>query len=76
MNGIPNEFSSPMGILMGIVMIITSIVITGISLLIALKETPASQMLAKAPKPGKKVFIERITFIWNRLSFSFCRTFY
>lgn len=70
MNGIPNEYSSPMGIIMGIVMIVVSIVITLVSILIALRETPASQMLAKAPKPGKKILLEKISFIWKRLSFS------
>ncbi len=34
-----------------------------------LYETPASLMRPKAPAAGKKVFIEKIGFIWNRLSF-------
>ena len=70
MNGIPNAYISPMGIIMGILMIIVAISITVIALLNALKETPASQMLAKAPKPGKKILLEHMTFIWKRLSFS------
>lgn len=32
-------------------------------------ETPASLLRPKAPKAGKKVIIEKIPFIWNRLSF-------
>lgn len=35
----------------------------------ALKETPASLMRPKAPKAGKRVFIERLTFIWKRMNF-------
>ncbi|RBP66009.1 putative ABC transport system permease protein [Alkalibaculum bacchi] len=35
-----------------------------------LKETPALLMRPKAPKAGKKIFLEKINFIWNRLSFS------
>ena len=35
----------------------------------ALKETPASLMRPKAPKAGKRVLIERIPFIWNRMNF-------
>lgn len=35
----------------------------------ALKETPASLMRPKAPKAGKRVFLEKITFLWNRMSF-------
>lgn len=35
----------------------------------ALKESPSQLMLPKAPPPGKKVLLERMPFIWNRLSF-------
>ena len=34
-----------------------------------LREPPAALMRPKAPKAGKRVFLERIGFIWNRLSF-------
>lgn len=33
------------------------------------KETPASLLKAKAPKPGKKIFLEHIPFIWKHLKF-------
>ena len=35
-----------------------------------LKENPSDLMRAKAPKIGKKIFLERITFIWKRLNFN------
>ncbi|MEA4912399.1 MAG: FtsX-like permease family protein [Oscillospiraceae bacterium] len=35
----------------------------------ALAEYPAALMLPKAPKPGKRILLEHIGFIWNRLSF-------
>ena len=35
-----------------------------------LAETPASLMRPPAPKEGKRILIERISFIWNHLSFS------
>ena len=35
-----------------------------------LKENPASLLRPKAPKNGKKVLLEHIPFIWNRLNFS------
>ncbi len=35
-----------------------------------LKESPASIMRPKAPPAGKRVLLERIPFLWNRLSFS------
>lgn len=38
------------------------------------KQTPAELLRPKSPKPGKKVIIERIPFIWNRLSFKYKST--
>lgn len=35
----------------------------------ALKETPASLMRPKAPKAGKRILLERIPFIWNKMNF-------
>lgn len=35
-----------------------------------LKNMPAVLMRPKAPKNGKRVILEKITFLWNRLSFS------
>ena len=35
-----------------------------------LKQKPATLMRPKAPKPGKRVLLERITFIWKRLNFT------
>ena len=40
-----------------------------------LKETPASIMKPEAPKPGKKIFLEKITAIWNKLPFRFKSSF-
>ncbi|MBF7096218.1 ABC transporter permease [Alkalibacter sp. M17DMB] len=34
-----------------------------------LKSTPATLMQPKAPKPGKRIFMERIGFLWNRMNF-------
>ncbi len=39
-----------------------------------LKEKPASLMLPKAPKVGKRILLERITFIWSRMKFSYKAT--
>lgn len=35
-----------------------------------LKESPAALMRPKSPKAGKRVLLERIGFIWNKLSFT------
>ena len=39
-----------------------------------LQETPASLMRPQAPKEGKRVLLERLTFIWKHLSFSWKST--
>ena len=38
------------------------------------REQPADLLHPKTPKAGKKVFLERIPFIWNRLSFKYKST--
>lgn len=35
-----------------------------------LKDVPANLMRPKEPKSGKKIFVEKITFIWKKLKFS------
>lgn len=45
--------------------------IATISVLVgSLRAQPASLLRPEAPKIGKRIFLERITFIWKRLSFS------
>ncbi|WP_423364664.1 FtsX-like permease family protein [Mycoplasma sp. P36-A1] len=40
-----------------------------------LRETPANLMRPKAPKLGKKIFLEKIPAIWSRLNFNYKVTF-
>lgn len=40
-----------------------------------LSETPASLMRPPSPKEGKRVLMERMTFLWSRLSFSWKSSF-
>ncbi len=40
-----------------------------------LRETPAQLMLPRAPKEGKRILLERITPLWQRVSFSWKVTF-
>lgn len=50
-----------------------SLCIIGATVYASFKElihTPATLMRPKAPKMGKRVFLERITFIWKRLTFT------
>lgn len=56
---------------LGFTLIVISIL--GATIYAVIKEliqTPATLMRPKSPKMGKRVFLEKITFIWKRLSFS------
>lgn len=54
-------------------LIIAFICIGGATILVAIKELknmPSVLMRPKAPKNGKKVLLERVSFIWKKLNFS------
>ena len=54
-------------------LVLMSFCMIGATIYVAWKElvnTPATLMRPKAPKMGKRVLLERITWIWKRLSFS------
>lgn len=46
------------------------ILTTYLTVIKVLREKPSELMRPKAPKTGKRVFLERIKFVWSRLSFS------
>ncbi|MEA4890145.1 MAG: FtsX-like permease family protein [Clostridiaceae bacterium] len=50
--------------------VVTTVSVTLMATLQELRATPAVLMQPKAPKPGKRIFLERIRFIWKKLSFS------
>lgn len=57
----------------GLGLLLISVCIIGATIYAVLKElvhTPATLMRPKAPKMGKRVLLEKIPFIWKRLSFS------
>ncbi len=56
-------------VIIGVALLLTNFV-TWFSCHTELKVEPANLLRPKAPKKGKKVFLEYITFIWNRLNFS------
>ncbi len=58
---------SLMGTLIALFCIVTS---TFYAVRKSLKEVPAELMRPKSPAAGKRVLLERITFIWKRLSFT------
>lgn len=54
-------------------LIIAFICIGGATILVAIKELknmPSVLMRPKAPKNGKKIWLEKVTFIWKRFNFS------
>lgn len=53
---------------MGIAMLTTVVAALAASL-VTLQATPAQLMQPKAPKPGKRILLERVTFLWQRLNF-------
>ena len=56
-------------------LVVVALCVTLGSALSYLKETPASLMKQKSPKPGKKILLQRIKFIWNHLSFKYKSSF-
>lgn len=54
-----------------LIMILLIILVVIISVYGTLKEAPASLLIPKAPKPGRRIFLEKVNFIWKRLSFKY-----
>jgi putative ABC transport system permease protein len=69
------ELHFVLGIVVAVIMLISAMAITLFVIKSLLKENPASLLLYKAPKPGKKIFLERILFIWSKLKFKYKSTF-
>ena len=65
--------SSKISYMLGLISAIAILIVTQLFVfLIALKnvkEVPASLLRPKAPKPGKKIFLEKIPAIWSKLKF-------
>lgn len=53
-----------------VISVAITILVTYIVVRQELSETPASLLRPKPPKMGKRIVLERITFIWKRLSFN------
>lgn len=70
---LPN-FSAKLKVIYGIIgIIIAFMCIGGATFVVSYKELknmPSVLMRPKAPKNGKRVLLERVTFLWNRLKFS------
>lgn len=75
MGAISTIWGSFFGYVSAAAVLLLTILVTLRKILSYLNDSPASLMLAKAPKPGKKVFLQKIPFIWNHLSFKFKSSF-
>ncbi len=71
----PIDMYNLVGIVVAILTTLISLFIAVISSLSYLKETPASLLKEKAPKAGKKIFLERVPFLWRKIPFSFKNSF-
>ncbi len=75
--GVPRFFTPP-NFLQGFLAVIISAACTGFAAYAAcrvqLNSCAAQLMRPEAPKSGKKVFLENISFIWSRLSFTYKAT--
>ena len=59
------------GIIATLVVTIITMSITFYAISKDLRTSPANLLLPKSPKAGKKILLERITFIWKRLPFRY-----
>ena len=66
---------APLGIATVVALTVIALIIAVYSSLMYLREEPSDLMRDKAPKPGKKILLERIRFLWNPLPFSFKSSF-
>ncbi len=67
---IQTSFNFEIGSLDFILIVISILGATVYAVIKELIQTPATLMRPKSPKMGKRVFLEKVTFIWKRLSFS------
>ncbi len=61
--------------LISVIMILSVVSVTYFSIKTVLKEKTSELLKHKAPRAGKKIFLEYLPFIWNRLKFKYKSTF-
>lgn len=59
------------GIVIGTLLVLLIIIMTISLTFNMLKEKPCELLKYKAPKPGKRILLEKVPFIWNKLSFKY-----
>ena len=69
------NFYAPVGIITAIALALLSLLIAFLSSLSYLREEPSELFREKAPAPGRKIWLERIPFLWNLIRFSYKSAF-
>jgi len=72
---IMSPFHFDLALISTAIAVVTTVSASLFATLNELRETPAVLMQPKAPKPGKRILLERIKPLWKRLSFSYKVTF-
>ncbi|WP_195428200.1 ABC transporter permease [Clostridium sp. D46t1_190503_E9] len=63
------EFNIPIAISITVIAILVTTLSSFFACYKELSETPSALMRPKAPKNGKRILVERVNFIWSKLSF-------
>lgn len=64
-----------MGLITAAIMTAVIVAVTAYVVLVDLKTKPADLLKPKSPKPGRKIFLEHVPFIWKRLKFKYKSTY-
>ena len=75
----PLPVSVPIALVSGGLGVGVTLLATWAAVVASLREVPATLMLPRAPKAGKRILLERVTPVWRRLSFTWkvtCRNLF
>lgn len=72
---ITKKMSLETGIYSSLAMFILVEIVTVYVSIKSLNEEPASLLLPKTPKAGRKIFLEHVSFVWKRLKFKYKSTY-
>lgn len=65
------SYNQPTSLIVSLILLLISLGVTFISSYTRMKEKPSDLMKNKAPKPGKKILLEKIKVIWKPLPFKY-----
>lgn len=65
------SYKQPTGLIVSLILLLISLGVTFISSYTRMKEKTSDLMKNKAPKPGKKILLEKIKVIWKPLPFKY-----